>query len=118
MRKILPCPFCGNEAIIHDPDLDVAFCNACHAEGGLDGLKGWNQRDIVAALEAVLLHLRTEPMPQGVGELFQRRVARGRAPDPEDLDATFSRDLTEALVALLQVRKAIATQLGGRANKG
>ena len=104
--KILPCPYCGNEQTTFDPELDLVFCNECHAESGLDGLAGWNKRDINGALHAVLAYLRAEGVPPGTGKIFEARLARTPEPDPEDPDGHFKRDLAEALVTMVKCLRA------------
>ena len=102
LPKILPCPFCGHEEASYDPEVDMAFCNSCHAESGLDGLRGWNSRDTVGALHALLRYLRAEGIPEGIGDNFRGRLAKVEVPADETADENFHRELTEALVLLLK----------------
>lgn len=104
--KILPCPFCGHDEASYDPEVDMAFCTRCHAESGIDGLRGWNNRDAVGALHALLRHLRSEGIPVGIGDNFRGRLAKIPVPVDETADANFHRELTEALVLLLKRLRA------------
>ncbi|MFK7944461.1 MAG: hypothetical protein AB8B85_16320 [Paracoccaceae bacterium] len=110
MAKILPCPFCGGEQTTLDPELDLVFCNDCHAESGLDGLSGWNKRDIMGALYAVLAHLRETGVPSDTGKIFEARLARAAEPDAADPDGHFKRDLSEALVTMIKCIRAQAAE--------
>ena len=106
MPKILPCPFCGTDQSTFDPELDLVFCNECHAESGVDGLSGWNRRSVMGALPAVVAHLRDHGVPEGTGKIFEARLARAETVDQSDPDALFKRDLTEALVTLVKCIRA------------
>lgn len=106
LPKMIPCPFCGCDQMTYDPELDLVFCNNCHAESGLDGVSGWNKRDINGALHAVLAFLRAEGVPAGTGKIFEARLARTPEPDPADPDGHFKRDLAEALVTLVKCLRA------------
>lgn len=108
MPKILPCPFCGNADTAYDPELDLVFCKTCHAESGLDGLNGWNQRAVMGAIPAVLSVLREEGVPQGVGRVFAGRLRKAEEVPEDQPDMVFRRDLIEALEALMKCRRAAA----------
>lgn len=100
MPKIMPCPFCGATDPTYDPELDLVFCNACHAESGLDGRLGWNERDMMGAIHTILRHLRDHDLPAGVGALYLARVERNGPPEDEDPNETMRRAVTEGLITL------------------
>ncbi|MEM1300522.1 MAG: hypothetical protein AAGH68_14710 [Pseudomonadota bacterium] len=110
MPKVLPCPFCGSENTAFDPELDLVFCNDCHAESGLDGLRGWNQRSVLGAIAPVIAHLRENDVPAGVGKIFAARLSRAEEVPEDAPDELFKRDLMEALVTLMKCLRAEAAK--------
>lgn len=113
MPRVLPCPFCGTEEVTHDPASSAVFCNHCHAEGGLDGLKSWNERSVESAAVAIMKHLRSSDMPEGAGEMFMTRLHRLEGRGARDCDEALRTVLAEALFCL---SKSMARQADAEAD--